>query len=188
MKVAGLLEKYNIPVPRYTSYPTVPVWNEHIELNHWEQAFKIDFKAQNLQKGVSLYIHLPFCESLCTYCGCNKKITTNHGVEDEYLNAILAEWKLYTSLMAERPVVRELHLGGGTPTFFSPENLSKMLTEILGAAVLHPEHEFSFEGHPNNTTREHLQTLYNLGFRRVSYGMQDNDPEVQRIINRVQPF
>ena len=183
-----LLQKYNVQVPRYTSYPTVPAWNEHIEVKDWEGAFRKEFEASNQQKGISLYIHLPFCESLCTYCGCNKRITTNHGEEIDYIGAILAEWAIYCGLMKETPVIRELHLGGGTPTFFSPENLEKLLTSIYKTAIIHPEHEFSFEGHPNNTTRAHLQKLYDLGFRRVSYGVQDNDPEVQRIINRIQPF
>lgn len=185
---SNLLQKYNVQVPRYTSYPTVPAWEDHIEVTQWEHAFQKEFIASNQQKGISLYIHLPFCESLCTYCGCNKKITTNHGVEFEYIDAILEEWKIYRGLMSETPVIRELHLGGGTPTFFSPANLEKLLTSIFKTAVIHPEHEFSFEGHPNNTTKEHLEKLYELGFRRVSYGVQDNDPEVQRIINRIQPF
>lgn len=95
---------------------------------------------------------------------------------------------MYRSLVAEPPVVRELHLGGGTPTFFSPANLQRLLTALLAGTDVHPEREFSFEGHPNNTTTAHLQQLYDLGFRRVSFGIQDNDPEVQRIINRNQPF
>jgi len=90
--------------------------------------------------------------------------------------------------MNERPVLREMHLGGGTPTFFSPANLERLLVPILASCSIHPDHEFSFEGHPNNTTSEHLQCLFDLGFRRVSYGVQDNDPEVQRIINRIQPI
>jgi len=183
-----LFEKYNVPVPRYTSYPTVPYWKDSIDCKEWEATFQHDFKVDNVLKGVSLYIHLPFCESLCTYCGCNKKITGNHSVETEYMEAVLEEWGLYCQLMEEKPIVRELHLGGGTPTFFAPENIAKLVNGILKHAVLHPEHEFSFEGHPNNTTREHLQTLYEVGFRRVSFGVQDNDPEVQRVINRVQPF
>ncbi len=183
-----LLNKYNVAVPRYTSYPTVPFWKEGIDVNQWQQTFQQQFTITNSTQGISLYLHLPFCESLCTYCGCNKKITTQHGVEDEYSFAIIKEWQLYVALMTEKPVIRELHIGGGTPTFFSPENLEKLLTQIFKDAIIHPEHEFSFEGHPNNTTEAHLQTLYNLGFRRVSFGVQDNDAEVQRIINRIQPF
>jgi oxygen-independent coproporphyrinogen-3 oxidase len=183
-----LVRKYNQPAPRYTSYPTVPFWKEEIDVESWMQVFKTRFEEQNYVNGISLYMHLPFCESLCTYCGCNKKITTNHKVEDEYLLAIEKEWMLYRRLMKQTPVIRELHLGGGTPTFFSPRNLQRLLNFIFRNSIVHPKHEFSIEGHPNNTTKEHLKMLFKLGFRRISYGVQDNDPDVQRIINRVQPF
>ncbi|MDE3236703.1 MAG: oxygen-independent coproporphyrinogen III oxidase [Bacteroidota bacterium] len=183
-----LLQKYNVPVPRYTSYPTVPVWKDGIDITQWKSLVQQRFQQTNNVDGISLYIHLPFCESLCTYCGCNKKITTNHSVEEEYMQALIKEWQLYLQLFSEKPVVRELHLGGGTPTFFSPANLQRLLHAILKGAVIHPQHQFSFEGHPNNTTKDHLKALYDLGFRRVSYGVQDHDPEVQRIINRIQPF
>jgi len=182
-----LVRKYNLPLPRYTSYPTVPSWNEKLEEETWKDRFVSTFAAQNHVSGISLYIHLPFCESLCTYCGCNKKITTNHSVEEEYLLAIEKEWKQYRQLMKQTPVIRELHLGGGTPTFFSPKNLKRLLNVILKNSIIHPHHEFSIEGHPNNTTEEHLKVLYNLGFRRISFGVQDNDPRVQRVINRIQP-
>lgn len=183
-----LVRKYNRPVPRYTSYPTVPYWKDEVDVEQWKQVFKSRFEEQNYTNGISLYLHLPFCESLCTYCGCNKKITTNHKVEDEYLLAIEKEWVLNRRLMKQTPVIRELHLGGGTPTFFSPRNLQKLLKFILKSSIIHPKHEFSIEGHPNNTTNEHLRMLYHMGFRRISYGVQDNDAEVQRVINRVQPF
>lgn len=183
-----LVRKYNQPVPRYTSYPTVPFWNDKIDVKSWETAFTNQFNLLNHTKGISLYIHLPFCESLCTYCGCNKKITSNHKVEEEYLSAIEKEWKLYRKLMLQTPIIRELHLGGGTPTFFSPSNLLRLLTMLLKNSIVHPMHEFSIEGHPNNTTKEHLQILYSMGFRRISYGVQDNDANVQRIINRIQPL
>ena len=183
-----LLQKYNVPVPRYTSYPTVPYWNDSIDLEEWKKNFQEQFWEGNVENGISVYIHLPFCESLCTYCGCNKKITTNHSVEEEYIQALLKEWDMYVQLMDTAPVIKELHLGGGTPTFFTPHNLERLLTPILNKCIIHPDHEFSIEGHPNNTTKEHLETLYKLGFRRISYGVQDNDPDVQRIINRIQPF
>jgi len=184
----NLAVKYNKPVPRYTSYPTVPFWKEEISKSVWESNFRHEFVKNNRGEGISLYIHLPFCESLCTYCGCNKKITTNHSVEEDYLETLQKEWNLYLDMMNEKPVIRELHLGGGTPTFFSAANLEKLLTMIFSRSAIHPQHEFSIEGHPNNTTEEQLQTLFNLGFRRISYGVQDNDPEVQRIINRIQPL
>lgn len=183
-----LLEKYNVPVPRYTSYPTVPFWDEHIAVSQWQQVLQQQFTACNSTTGISLYLHLPFCEKLCTYCGCNKKITNNHCVEEEYMQAILKEWQLYLQVFKQQPVIRELHIGGGTPTFFSPENLGRLLDGIFAQATIHPQHEFSFEGHPNNTTLQHLQTLYNKGFRRVSFGVQDHDARVQQVINRIQPF
>ncbi|MBF9254161.1 oxygen-independent coproporphyrinogen III oxidase [Pontibacter sp. 172403-2] len=184
-----LVQKYNVPAPRYTSYPTVPFWDdEKPEVSQWLQVVKRTFAESNATKGISLYLHLPFCEKLCTYCGCNKRITKNHGVEGGYIEAILAEWGLYLAQFPEKPIIRELHLGGGTPTFFSPENLRLLLERLYAGAELHPEKEFSFEGHPNNTTTEHLQTLYELGFRRVSYGIQDFDLQVQLTINRFQPY
>ncbi|MFD2512480.1 oxygen-independent coproporphyrinogen III oxidase [Pontibacter locisalis] len=184
-----LIQKYNVPAPRYTSYPTVPFWDKEIpDTKRWLQVVKRTFEESNATKGISLYLHLPFCEVLCTYCGCNTRITKNHSVEEGYIDAILAEWQLYLNQFTEKPVIRELHLGGGTPTFFKPENLRKLLEGIYAGSELHSEKEFSFEGHPNNTTTAHLQTLYDLGFRRVSYGIQDFDPKVQLTINRIQPF
>ncbi|KAA3437132.1 oxygen-independent coproporphyrinogen III oxidase [Rufibacter hautae] len=184
-----LIQKYNVSAPRYTSYPTVPFWDQQAPTTEqWFQVVEKAFTESNATKGISLYLHLPFCESLCTYCGCNTRITKNHGVELGYIETLLAEWKQYVSRFSEKPIIRELHLGGGTPTFFSPENLRILLEGIYASAEIHPEREFSFEGHPNNTTTEHLQTLYDLGFRRVSYGIQDFDPLVQLTINRIQPF
>ena len=182
-----LIRKYNLPVPRYTSYPTVPNWDDHIDKKKFSNLFLKQFDEVNVTQGINLYIHLPFCETLCTYCGCNKRITTNHSVEDEYLSVIEREWDLYRKMMKQTPVISGLHLGGGTPTFFSPKNLERLIKYILKGSIIHPGHEFSIEGHPNNTTELHLKTLYKLGFRRISYGVQDNDPEVQRVINRIQP-
>jgi len=185
----SLIQKYNVPAPRYTSYPTVPCWDAGVpDAGRWLDVVKRTFDESNETQGISLYVHLPFCESLCTYCGCNTRITRNHGVETGYLETVLREWQLYLRTFGRKPVIRELHLGGGTPTFFSPANLRKLLEALFAEAVIHPDHEFSFEGHPNNTTAEHLQTLYELGFRRVSFGIQDCDEKVQRTINRVQPF
>jgi len=189
MTHTDLIAKYNVPAPRYTSYPTVPFWNEQvIDSSTWMNITKRSFDESNVEKGISLYMHLPFCESLCTYCGCNTRITKNHKVEDGYIEAVLKEWNIYLAHWGEKPVIRELHLGGGTPTFFSPENLQILLNGIFKHAVIHPEHEFSFEGHPNNTTEAHLQVLYDCGFRRVSYGIQDLDLKVQIAIHRMQPF
>ncbi len=185
----SLINKYNVAGPRYTSYPTVPYWNNAtFSLEKWKTSLVRAFNESNNKEGISLYIHLPFCESLCTFCGCNKRITKQHSVETPYLKAVLKEWGLYVALLGEKPRIKELHLGGGTPTFFSPENLSFLIQGIFKHAHYANNYEFSFEGHPNNTTREHLQTLYNLGFRRVSYGVQDYNPIVQKAIHRIQPF
>jgi oxygen-independent coproporphyrinogen-3 oxidase len=185
---ATLLQKLNQPVPRYTSYPTVPFWRDNVDMPHWKAAFRQRFAECNWTEGISLYVHLPFCESLCIYCGCNKKISRTHTVEDAYVDAVLKEWSMYLALMERPPVIREIHLGGGTPTFFSPENLDRLVSGLLERSVVHQDHSFSVEGHPNNTTREHLDTLYGLGFRRISYGVQDLNKEVQEAIHRIQPF
>jgi oxygen-independent coproporphyrinogen-3 oxidase len=183
-----LVQRYNQPVPRYTSYPTIPFWPPTIDADEWKKRLKSRFSAIHSSQGISLYIHLPFCESLCTYCGCNKKITTNHRVETPYLEALLEEWKHYKWLLADAPVIREIHLGGGTPTFFSPANLDTLLTELTRESILHKSFEGSIEGHPNNTTPQHLEVLNRHGFRRISYGVQDNDAYVQQLINRIQPW
>jgi len=185
----ALALKYNVPVPRYTSYPTMPYWeNSAFDVETYKRSVKTSFYETNGKDGISLYVHLPFCESLCTYCGCNTRITKNHKVEDPYINAVLKEWIMYREIMGDAPVIREIHLGGGTPTFFSAENLNKLIGGLLDGATIHPQAEFSFEAHPANTTVAHLQTLYDLGFRRLSLGIQDFDPAVQFIINRHQTF
>jgi oxygen-independent coproporphyrinogen III oxidase len=186
---AELIKKYDVPVPRYTSYPTIPYWDTRaFNSEKWIEAVRRSFHESNDTRGISLYIHLPFCESLCTYCACNTRITKNHKVEIQYIRTLLKEWKMYKKIFGRPPLVRELHLGGGTPTFFSAENLKWLISDILEDANIHDEYEFSFEGHPNNTTAEHLKGLYSLGFTRVSYGVQDLDEKVQKTINRIQPF
>ncbi|WP_272150247.1 oxygen-independent coproporphyrinogen III oxidase [Tenacibaculum aiptasiae] len=185
----SLIQKYNIPGPRYTSYPTVPYWDENtFSKEKWIKTFKKSFIESNSTEGISLYIHLPFCESLCTFCACHKHITKRHEVEEPYIETVLKEWNLYVDLVDEVPLVKEIHLGGGTPTFFSKEQLKKLIDGIFLKARKHPNHEFSFEGHPNNTTKEQLQTLYDVGFTRVSFGVQDYNLKVQKAIHRVQPF
>ena len=185
----SIVQKYNVPGPRYTSYPTVPYWEEaNFHLEDWKQTLLHSFKETNKTEGISLYIHLPFCESLCTFCGCNKRITKRHEVEDPYITAVLKEWELYCAIFPTKPIIKEIHLGGGTPTFFSPENLEFLINGIFQHAIKADTYEFSFEGHPNNTTKQHLQTLYDLGFKRVSFGVQDYSPKVQEAIHRVQPF
>lgn len=183
MKI-DLVEKYNTPTPRYTSYPSVPYWGDVPPTpTVWKQQLKITFHQH---REISLYIHLPYCESLCTYCGCNKHITKNHKLELPYIESLLAEWKLYTEVLVHKPVLRELHLGGGTPTFFHLENLERLITKILDTVEVPRGHDFSFEAHPNSTTYDHLQTLKKLGFNRISIGIQDFAPDILHLINRFQ--
>ncbi|MFC5407830.1 oxygen-independent coproporphyrinogen III oxidase [Larkinella bovis] len=188
--MSTLIQKYNVPGPRYTSYPTVPFWEpDSFSETAWIDQLQQRFSASHGEKGISLYIHLPYCESLCTFCGCNKRITKNHAVEQPYIDAVLAEWNLYCDLLPEKPRIAELHLGGGTPSFFQPENLKRLLDGLFVSAIRPTDgFEYGWEGHPNNTTRAHLQVLYDYGFRRVSFGVQDYDPVVQRAIHRIQPF
>lgn len=184
-----LAQKYNVAAPRYTSYPTLPYWdNDLFSTSKWETAVKRSFTESNNKDGISLYVHLPFCESLCTYCGCNTRITKNHRVEEPYINAVLLEWERYRAILGDIPVIKEIHLGGGTPTFFSAENLHKLIDGLLKGALVHPYAEFSFEAHPANTTADHLKILFKLGFKRLSLGIQDFDPAVQKIINRHQTY
>lgn len=184
-----LIDKYNVPGPRYTSYPTVPFWDqEGFSEKEWRKGLLRSFEESNGSEGISLYIHLPFCESMCTFCGCHKRITKRHEVEVPYIHSILREWDLYIQLFGKKPRIKELHLGGGTPTFFSPDNLLLLICGLFANATKAPDAIFSFEGHPNNTTKRHLQTLYNIGFSKVSFGIQDYADEVQRTINRIQPY
>lgn len=185
----SLIEKYNVPGPRYTSYPTVPFWkNDPLDVEDWIKTFQLNSDLHDT-KEISVYIHLPFCESLCTFCGCHKRITKNHSVEEPYISAVLKEWDLYKEQFGFTPKIKELHFGGGTPTFFHPNELIRLLEGLFNASSVDPEEvELSFEAHPNNTSEEHLQKLFNFGFRRLSFGVQDYSPTVQKAIHRIQPF
>lgn len=179
----SLFAKYDVPAPRYTSYPTVPYWSETPSKDQW-----IDSLSRGLVQGqweFAMYLHLPFCESLCTFCGCNTVITKNHSLEGDYIRNLHREWEAYKKLT---PIgdgkIRQLHLGGGTPTFFSAENLKVLLKPFVSKNYL----EASCEVDPRRTTKDQLLVLRELGFSRVSMGVQDFNPEVQHLINRIQPF
>jgi oxygen-independent coproporphyrinogen-3 oxidase len=188
-KRAQLIRKYDVPGPRYTSYPTVPYWkNEPLSNEEWLQSI-----AQNQEHfssdDVSLYVHLPYCESLCTFCGCHKRITKNHSVEQPYIDAVIKEWQLYKSAGLQDSQIKELHFGGGTPTFFGADELVRLVKALLkDQKIDSSEVEMGFEAHPKNTSQEHLEKLYALGFRRLSLGVQDYNPIVQKSIHRIQPF
>ena len=187
--MSDLFAKYDVPAPRYTSYPTVPFWTNSPTTEQWLNELGSAFKDDSATW--SLYFHLPFCESLCTFCACNTVITRDHGREEGYVDLLSKEWGLYLDrvpALRERPLLG-LHLGGGTPTFFSAENLQRILKPILDATQTDKDRfEASVEVHPGHTTREQLLTLRQLGFTRISIGVQDFDPEVQRLVNRHQPY
>jgi oxygen-independent coproporphyrinogen-3 oxidase len=187
--VTDLFAKYDVPAPRYTSYPTVPFWTDSPTTEQWLN--ELNNACEDEATTWSLYFHLPFCESLCTFCACNTVITRDHGREEDYLDLLSKEWRLYSDrvpALRERPLLG-LHLGGGTPTFFSAENLERILKPILADSRVNADQfEASVEVHPGHTTREQLITLRGLGFTRISIGVQDFDPEVQRLVNRHQPY
>lgn len=175
----------NIPAPRYTSYPPVPFWeNVGIVREKWFHEVSNAYEAGNRE--VSLYLHLLFCESLCTYCACNTRITKDHSVEKPFIQRLLKEWSLYLDAFGSTPTLTDLHFGGGTPTFFSPENLGELMGGILRTSQVTKGTNFSFEAHPANTTSSHLEVLYKNGFRRMSLGVQDFNPRVMELINRKQ--
>lgn len=182
----NLFEKYDRPVPRYTSYPTVPYWSEPPKSETWIESMERSLSKPDAK--LSLYMHIPFCETLCTFCGCNNVITKNHDLEIGYVELLLQEWKTYLergkSLL--RAPLQDLHLGGGTPTFLSADHLKMLLEPVLSTQPLDEKFEASIEIDPRRLKREQLQVLFDLGFRRVSLGVQDFDSNVQRLINRHQ--
>ena len=184
-----LLKKYDIPGPRYTSYPTILYWDENPTVEGWVESVARGLdEAEARDEGAAIYVHIPFCRSLCTYCGCNSRITRNTAVGDPYVNAVVKEWEIYRELLGRRqPIsVAEMHLGGGTPTFLAPAELERMISCILKHVRRTEDAEFSVESDPRVTTPEHLSTLARLGFRRLSLGIQDFDPRVQEAVNRIQ--
>jgi len=187
MKFSELAKKYDIPAPRYTSYPTVPYWEQTPTSDSWIESMRSTLQNSGV-RGWSLYLHIPFCESLCTFCGCNTSITRNHEVEIPYIEHVLREWANYLERVPElaHSPLQVLHLGGGTPTFLSPAHLQKLLKPILAATKRNSKFEGSVEVDPRRTTRAHLEALQELGFSRVSLGVQDLDSEVQRVIHRNQ--
>jgi oxygen-independent coproporphyrinogen-3 oxidase len=166
-------------VPYWESAPSPEQWIEHLKLS-----------LTNPTDAWSLYLHIPYCETLCTFCGCNNIITKDHKREEPYVQMILKEWQMYLEKVSEfkqRPL-KHLHLGGGTPTFLSAANLKRLLEPILNAVKISEDFEGSIEVDPRRTTRDQLVALKELGFNRISLGVQDFHPEVQRLVHRIQPF
>ena len=183
----SLIYKYDVPSPRYTSYPTVPYWTNSPSSEEWLFSLKKTFATPFPW---SLYIHIPFCETLCAFCGCNTSITKNHGREEPYIELLLKEFENYKNRipkLTDSPL-EQLHFGGGTPTFLGPRNLYGLTKKILSGLNLSGGFEGSIEVDPRRTGTEHLCVLRDLGFSRLSLGVQDFDPQVQRLIHRVQSF
>lgn len=182
-KKHSLLAKYNRPGPRYTSYPPVPFWSGAPKEDQWIGHLKTVYDEK---EGMDLYVHVPFCEKLCYYCGCNRIITKNHNNEEKFCDLLLAEWELYKKRLGFIPKINSLHFGGGTPTFLSAENLEKL---ILSLTENKSEHFIgSIEIDPRTTTLEHLDCFKRNSIKRVSLGIQDFDEGVQAAINRKQSF
>ncbi|MDC0357600.1 oxygen-independent coproporphyrinogen III oxidase [Oligoflexia bacterium] len=188
MNRSELFKKYDVPAPRYTSYPTVPYWSTTPTKEEWLQSVQDTLMED--ETTWSMYIHIPFCESFCTYCACNTSTTKDHSKEAEYIAALHQEWNIYASnfsLLSEKPL-RQIHIGGGSPSFLSAENMRVMLTPILELAnISHDAFDASVEVDPRTTTEDQLKVLHDLGFSRISIGVQDFNEEVQRLVNRVQP-
>lgn len=185
---AELIRKYNIPGPRYTSYPTVPYWEAAPSAEQW-----IAHLAHSLHEGAArgtgaaVYVHIPFCRSLCTYCGCNMRVTRSRSLVAPYLAAVLEEFRIYRERLGIAALpVGELHLGGGTPTYLTAAELAELVDGLLAGMALTADASLSLEIDPRTTDVEQLQVLAQRGFRRVSLGVQDFDPRVQEIVNRVQ--
>src|SRR5947209_2907815 len=189
LSAAQLLKKYDVSGPRYTSYPTILYWDTNPTEEEWLKSVDAGLdEAERGASGAAIYIHIPFCRSLCTYCGCNTQISHNPSAGGPYVKTVLKEWELYRrGLSRTRDIpLTEIHLGGGTPTFLSPSELEELITGIHKHARYTADAEFSIEADPRVTTIEHLRTLARLGFRRLSLGIQDFDPFVQKIVNRSQ--
>lgn len=182
----SLVAKYDIPGPRYTSYPTVPYWDTAPGEAQW-----VSHIAGSLQRtgasGSSLYIHIPFCHDLCTFCGCNTRITRSHSFVAPYVQALLSELDIYLrALGRERIELGELHLGGGTPTFLTVQELDALLIGLEQRVLRSERSSYSIEVDPRVTNAAQIEVLAQHGFRRLSLGIQDFDPRVQDIVNRVQ--
>src|ERR1700675_4748943 len=179
------LAKYNRPGPRYTSYPTAPVWNDAFGPADLE---RVHDEAERARTPVSLYMHIPFCESLCLFCACNVVIQKNKSVAPPYLDVLKREMeRVSRSVSKNRPVV-QFHWGGGTPTYLTPEQIEDLFAFTKERFHFDADSEIGIEVDPRVTSREHLETLRKLGFNRLSMGIQDFHADVQETIHRVQPY
>lgn len=181
-----VLAKFDVAGPRYTSYPTAPAWRDDFGPADYRAALE---ESARSARPLSVYVHLPFCESLCVYCGCNVVITKRHDRAQHYLDHLDRELDLVASLAgaASRKTI-QVAWGGGTPTFLTPEQIERLMGRIAERFPLAADAEVGIEVDPRVTTREHVRSIVRAGFNRISMGVQDFDPEVQEEIHRVQSF
>ena len=179
------LEKYNRPGPRYTSYPTAPVWKDDFGPDDLESYYA---RAEAAATPLSLYMHIPFCESLCLFCACTVSIQKDKKVAIPYLDALKREIDHVGKHVSKKRPVIQFHWGGGTPTYLTPEQMEDLFGYTRERFSFSPDAEIGIEIDPRVTNRAHLETLRRLGFNRLSMGIQDFQPKVQETIHRVQPY
>jgi len=180
-----LLARYNRPGPRYTSYPTAPVWNDSFGPDDLERVHE---EAERARSPVSLYMHIPFCESLCLFCACSVIIQKDKRVAPPYLSVLKQEMERVSRSVSKQRKVVQFHWGGGTPTYLTPEQIEDLFGAVRARFTFAVDAEIGIEVDPRVTSREHLETLRRLGFNRLSMGIQDFHAEVQKAIHRIQPF
>ena len=180
-----LLQKYDVPGPRYTSYPTVPAWREDLSIDSHAKSLQTVQKDEPL----SLYFHLPFCENLCHFCGCHKIITKDHSRSLPYINTLIQEVRQVAGLLRHtNKKVSQIHLGGGTPNFIAPAELRALMQTVRENFNISSDAEIAVEMHPRTSTQAFCDELKEQGFNRVSLGVQSFDDNVQALINRFQTF
>ncbi|RMH56229.1 MAG: oxygen-independent coproporphyrinogen III oxidase [Candidatus Hydrogenedentota bacterium] len=180
----SLVEKYDVPGPRYTSYPTALAFSDKVDWKALERTIAEDFADS---RDVSLYIHIPFCDTLCWFCGCTTIISRRHEIVGPYCEALKSEFADWTPRHGKKTAL-QIHFGGGTPTYLSPDELRRLGEILLMHFEIPPEREFGVEIDPRELTREHVRALREIGANRVSMGVQDHNPAVQEAVNRIQPF
>ena len=184
-----LLQRFDVPGPRYTSYPTADRFVEAFTAADYGQALvQRRTGPAGLTMPLSLYVHIPFCESLCYYCACNKIITKHHSRAVSYLRYLSREIDLHTDQLGQGQTVTQLHLGGGSPTFLSDDELRELMAMLRRSFTMVPGGEYSIEIDPRTVDGSRLRALADMGFNRLSFGVQDFDPDVQKAVHRIQPF
>ena len=178
---ASLLQKFDVSGPRYTSYPTADRFVEAFTETAYKEALD-QRRLRPINQPLSIYVHIPFCESLCFYCACNKIVTKHHERSREYLDYLKKEIDLHLDYLGQKQVVSQLHLGGGSPTFFSDAEIEELFNKLKEVFVLSPQGEYSIEVDPRTVDDKRLKKLKEIGFNRLSFGVQDFNSDVQKAV------